>query len=417
MPDVAHGRRILWTLTVCTALALFGDTTLYAVLPAEYGLLAISAVQVGWLLSVNRLVRLPLNLLSGWLADRLGSRTPYIAGVALGALSTAAYGLTRGFWPLLISRALWGVAWSLLSVAAYGMILDASRADNRGKYTSTYASYSYFGGSIGMLLGGFLVDWLQFPSAMMALSALSAIGVLTALTLPRVPRAPRPALPDAATRPSLLVTLRAFLRGLVEADFRFWVIAALNFAHRFFFAGVFYATFGLYLRQVLGDEVRVGAWALGIASLTSVLLFARNVTTIVASPALGHVSDRLGSRLHILVLGEVLGVVGLMVFAGRPTPVFIAAGVLLAAVAYGVVPPMLMAWLGDLTQAGSRGRHVGGYQTAGDLGSGLGPLVAYALLPFIGILWVYGLSAVLLALTVPLIVWAGRSGRMGAAGG
>ncbi|NLT43694.1 MAG: MFS transporter [Anaerolineae bacterium] len=408
MSATAPARRIVWTLSLCTALALFGDTTLYAVLPAEYGLLAISAAQVGWLLSVNRLVRLPLNLVSGWLADRLGSRGPYIIGVAIGALSTASYGLTRGFWPLLVSRALWGVAWSLLSVAAYNLILEVSQADNRGRYTSIYASYSYFGGSVGMLLGGFLVDWIGLSQAMLALSAASGAGVLAALTLPRTPRRPTPV--DAEReRPSLRRSLQASLRGMRQADPRLWVIAVLNFAHRFFFAGVFYATFGLYLRQALGDGVHLGDWAVGIASLTSLLLFARNVTTIVASPALGHLSDRLGSRRKVLVLGEVLGVVALLAFARSTDTLFIGAGVLLAAVAYGVVPPLLMAWLGDLTAAGSRGRHVGGYQTAGDLGSGLGPLAAYAVIPVLGIQWVYGLSGALLALTVPLIFLVGRA--------
>ncbi|MGI6206642.1 MAG: MFS transporter [Anaerolineae bacterium] len=416
MADTGTQKRIVWTLAACTALALFGDTTLYAVLPAEYGLLAISAAQVGWLLSVNRLVRIPLNLMSGWLADRLGCRAPYIIGIAVGALSTAAYGLLRGFWPLLISRALWGLAWSLLTVAAYGLILDTSPSDNRGRNTSIYDSYSYFGGSVGMLLGGFLVDWLKLPRAMLVLSLFSATGVVMALTLPRVPSPS--GRPDRAPRErlSLRTALRATWQGMVGADLRFWVIAALNFAHRFFFAGVFYSTFGFYLRQVTGDEAHLGAWVIGVASLTSLLLFARNVTTIITSPALGHLSDRLGDRGHVLILGEVLGVAGLAAFAGSTSPALIGAGVLLAAVAYGVVPPMLVAWLGDLTSAGSRGRHVGGYQTAGDLGSGLGPLVAYALLPMMGIQWVYGLSAAFLALTVPLILWArARAPRKGKA--
>jgi len=407
MSAPAPANRIVWTLSICTALALFGDTTLYAVLPAEYGLLAISAAQVGWLLSVNRLVRLPLNLVSGWLADRLGSRGPYIVGVAIGALSTAAYGLMRGFWPLLVSRAVWGVAWSLLSVSAYNLILEVSRADNRGRYTSIYASYSYFGGSVGMLLGGFLVDWLGLSRAMVALGAASGVGVLAALTLPSTPRW-LPEAPPARERVSLRRSVATSVQGMLQADPRLWVIAVLNFAHRFFFAGVFYSTFGLYLRQAVGDDLRLGSWGIGIASLTSLLLFARNITTIVASPSFGHLSDRLGSRRQVLVLGEVLGVVALLAFAGSTHPLFIGAGVVLAAVAYGVVPPLLMAWLGDLTASGSRGRHVGGYQTAGDLGSGLGPLAAYAVLPLLGIQWVYGLSAALLALTVPLIVLQSR---------
>lgn len=55
----------------------------------------VTLAAVGWLLSVNRLVRLPLNVLSGWLADRVGPKTPYVTGIALGVASTAGYGLAH----------------------------------------------------------------------------------------------------------------------------------------------------------------------------------------------------------------------------------------------------------------------------------------------------------------------------------
>jgi MFS family permease len=84
--------------------------------------------------------------------------------------------------------------------------------------------------------------------------------------------------------------------------------------------------------------------------------------------------------------------------------------VLFTAVAYGMVPPMLLSWMGDLTHTGKRGATVGGYQTMGDLGSGLGPLVAYALAAVWGLQTVYGLSALLLGLTVPLILRVRHSG-------
>ena len=32
--------RVTWTLAVCTALALFGDATMYAVLPSQYDTLS-----------------------------------------------------------------------------------------------------------------------------------------------------------------------------------------------------------------------------------------------------------------------------------------------------------------------------------------------------------------------------------------
>ena len=80
--------RAIWIMTLCTALALVGDNTVYAALPAMHGTLGIGATQVGLLLSINRLVRPPLNILSGALTSRIDPRWLYRAGLAIGACST-----------------------------------------------------------------------------------------------------------------------------------------------------------------------------------------------------------------------------------------------------------------------------------------------------------------------------------------
>jgi MFS family permease len=147
---------------------------------------------------------------------------------------------------------------------------------------------------------------------------------------------------------------------------------------------------------------------IGIASLTATLLLARNVLTVLASPSLGYLSDRLGDRTRVLLLGELLGVGGLICFAVGASPWLLGIGVLGAAIAYGIVPPMLLSWLGDLTPSGRRGAVVGSYQTMGDLGSGLGPLMAYPLLALMDIRLIYALCAAALALTIPAIIKARR---------
>ena len=396
--------RVVWTLTLCTSLSLLGDSTLYAVLPSYYPAVGIGIVQVGWLLSMNRLVRPPLNMLSGWLSQRLGPRTPYIIGLTIGALSTLGYSLCRGFWPLLAMRALWGVAWALLAVSAYGLVLDVSTANTRGRLAGIYTSISYFGGSLGAMLGGFLVDALGFSRAMLILGTLSTMAGLAALTLPRAHHRRAPSRGEDAG-PTLDVRLRAWGRDLRHLDARLWLVLALSFAHRFVFSGVFYSTFGLYLQQTLGESLRLGAAVIGVASLTGTLLFLRNVVSVLVGPALGYLSDVLGDRTRVLILGEVLGMGALACLALGGSPWVAGAGVLLAAMAYGVVPPMLVSWMGDLTRTGERGTIVGGYQTTGDLGSGLGPLVAYALAALWSLPVVYGLSAALCGLTVPLILF------------
>mgnify|MGYP005842101441 CR=1 FL=1 len=410
--------RVVWTLTLCTSLSLLGDATLYAVLPSHLEVLGITALQVGWLLSVNRLSRLPLNLPSGWLSNRIGHKTPYILGLAIGALSTAGYGLTQSFWLLLLLRILWGIAWALLVVAAYGLILEASTKETRGRLVGTYASFSFFGGAVGAMLGGFLVDERGFAEAFIILGVCSALACALALTLPKRQRPPAPVDPssgwDEGTVPPLgdpphrrSWALQGLGRLTGRAK-RVWLVWSLNLAHRFFFAGIFYATFGYYLRYVLGDQIHWAGVTIGIASLTATLLFVRNGITVLAGPILGYLSDRLGDRRRVLLLGEILGVLGLTSLAASRSLWVLGVGVTLVAVAYGIVPSMLMAWLGDLGRQGEREQLVGAYQTMGDLGSGLGPLAAYSLVTGLGPQTVYLLGAGLLSITIPLIIRARR---------
>jgi len=406
--------RVTWTLSACTALALFGDATMYAVLPSEYAALSIGAAAVGWMLSVNRLVRLPLNFASGWLGDRAGPKVPYVCGILLGVISTAGYGLVQGFWPLLTLRALWGVAWALIVVSAYGMILDVSSPATRARLTGTYAPFSFFGGALGAMLGGYLVDSAGFRTAMQAMGGCTALGFLGALSLPRTRSAParevgHPGIGQMSP-PAVWAWCRRVWDDMLRLDRRLFLILLLNFAHRFFFAGVLYATIGRFLLDVFGDAISLNSRAVGVASLAGMIIFVRNLVTILVGPALGHVSDRRQDRTSLLVVGEAVGAAGLGFFALGRSLTGVVVGVLLTAVAYGIIPPLLMAWLGDITPSSRRGAAVGGYQTMGDLGSGLAPVLAYALLEVLDIRTVYLSSAVCLLLAVPLIVWS-RSRR------
>jgi len=398
--------RVIWTLTACTALALLGDATLYAVLPTSYAAVGVTAMQVGWLLSINRLARIPINLLSGQLCRRWGARWPYIAGVCVGALSTLGYALAQGFWPLLALRALWGVSWALLVVAANTLVLQVSSGANRGRNNGIYTPYSFFGGSLGAILGGVLVDHLGFQSAMTILGALTGAGCLLALSLPHIAA---PARQEPSTAMAARPNWSSAVLSLRHADPRILLAMATTLLHRLFFAGVFYATFGYFLKWRFPQGIGLGAWLLGGATLTSVLLWLKDLVTVSVGPPLGRLSDRLNDRPLVLVLGLGAGVAGLLTLAVAHGAALLLLGVALVAIAYGILPPILISWLGDLTPPHERSGILGIFQAIGDLGSGLGPLFAYRLVQAIDIGIVYVVCAALLALLAPFILRSRRA--------
>src|SRR5512136_1102055 len=107
-----HPGSVLFPLGLGTALSLMGDATLYTVLPTHTADAGITMAGVGIILGVNRAIRLLTNAPAGLAYDRWPRRRLFLPALFLGALSTAIYAATRGFWPLFVGRLLWGLAWS-----------------------------------------------------------------------------------------------------------------------------------------------------------------------------------------------------------------------------------------------------------------------------------------------------------------
>jgi MFS family permease len=115
-----------------------------------------------------------------------------------------------------------------------------------------------------------------------------------------------------------------------------------------------------------------------------------------SSPVIGGISDRIGNRWRVAAGGLVPGVVGFgLLAAGSLMTILI--GIPLIAVTGGSNQALSTALIGDLGDVGRQSRRLGVMFTAGDLASAVGPLLAYALLPLIGIGNLYLLTAGLFA--------------------
>ena len=173
-------RRALLAVSVGTCLSLMGDASLYAVLPTHAADAGISLASVGALLSANRFIRLLLNGPGGVVYDRGRRRRLFVSAMFIGAFSTALYGLTRGFWPLMLGRLLWGLAWVGIWIGGNTIVLDVARDENRGRWVGLYHISFFLGSAGGSLLGGFLTDRLGYHTAMSVGAAVTFLGALVA---------------------------------------------------------------------------------------------------------------------------------------------------------------------------------------------------------------------------------------------
>ena len=368
-----------------------GDATLYIVLPTHTAEAGIPLASVGILLGVNRAVRLLTNGPAGVAYDRWPRRRLFVPALFLGALSTALYAATRGFWPLMVGRLLWGLAWSGIWVGGATVILDVTTGQDRGRLTGLYQIWFFLGAGFGALAGGLLTDRVGYTATMWIAAGLTALGGLAAWIW----------LPETRGMRESNAALRSNWDGpKLGANRRLWLAASMQAANRFVVAGVLMATMGLLVQDRLG----AGGALLGVATLTGLLTAGRTSLSMLAAPVAGAASDRLGSRWRVSAWALAIGAAG-MALVTQSAPAAILTGIALAAAASGGIQTLATALTGDLVSQEQRGRAIGLLHTAGDLGSAIGPPVAYALLPRLSLTGVYGVCAALFAAQLLMVLW------------
>jgi len=400
--------RILIPLGLAACLSLFGDLTLYTVLVTQLDKVELSLAAVGVMLSVNRLIRIPANPLIGKLLDRWGRRRLFIFGMLLGALTTASYGIVYGFWPFLVVRLLWGIAWTCINVGGMAIVLDISTQFNRGRLTGIYNAWLWGGFALAPLLGGFLVDNIGFRLAMLACAGLTFIGLIVAAVA--LPETSFRVMEGIQRKSHQRLNLHHYLReslhkikGLLRRKSNLVIVSLLLLITKFAGEGVVLSTTSLLIQQHFGSTVPLGALTLGIASAGGMLLALRSLIAGVTGPLTGYLSDSRIGRWTVIAGSLIFGVIGFGLLSWAPSLVVILLGIVLGAISGGAALTILAAQMGDLTSSGKEGMTMGVFATIGDIGSAAGPFLAFALLTIVDLQWVYFLCGLVFLVGLMLI--------------
>ncbi|OGO19848.1 MAG: hypothetical protein A2Z14_17810 [Chloroflexi bacterium RBG_16_48_8] len=397
--------RVLLAIGFGTCLSLLGDASMYTVLPTHTLEAGVTIAAVGILLSANRWVRLALNGPMGIIYDRWNRRPLFLAALFTGAISTAIYGYTNGFWPLLMGRLLWGLSWAGIWVGGNTIILDVTGLDNRGRWMGFYQIAFFLGAASGSVLGGTLTDLIGYHNTMKIHAGLTLLGATIALIfLPETRRVSHP--------PGRYVSKQedSPAPSIPPARIQLLSATALHAVNRIVMAGMLTSTFGLYLLEKFGDTVQIGDRSYGVATITGIGLGSATLISMFSAPISGAISDRMKNRWRTASGGLIPGIAGLSLLA-IGSPLLIMMGIPLTAVTSGSNQGLATTMVGELGQAGKRGRRLGGLFTVGDLMSAVGPLLAYALIPVIQLKGVYILAASLYASMFLITLWLATQSR------
>jgi len=376
-----HDLAVIGAVIVSTFFIGFGGGVVFPILPNLGKLLGISPLVVGIILSANRFSRLFANAPAGALVDRIGTRTPFIAGMFVQSIGTVGYVVALAM-PLpevwfLFARVLWGVGSALVFATAFTIAADVSGGDSRGANMGLIRGGVLFGFPTGVVLGG-LVSEVWGNAAAFAVAAVLA-GVATLVAHALVPETHIEDEPRRSVKPWAVNTSTPAL-----------TVGLVNFAIFFVYIGALFATLVLFLAA---NDISLFGFG---PQASSGLFMAVTVLSAGAFMFLGgYVTDRRQSRVPTLVLFLVVTFVGFLLLASADSVVTLTVACIFVGAGQGGTSGPLMALLADLTPADEMGRAVGTNNVFGDIGGGLGPVVSLPLVDVVGFWPVYLVCAFL----------------------
>ena len=334
--------RRLVALWLASFALFFSFFLLLSTLPLFLRRLGASDGAIGVIMGSFAITSMLLRPWTGWGTDRWGRRPFMLAGATVFVLAPVGYGVSEGMLALVTVRMLHGAGMALYPTAASALLADVAPPARRGEFLGFFGA----AGSIAMALGPITGVALMARFGFTGLFEASAASALVALLLTLTVRETRPVASHAPFTLATTISRPALGPSLVI----------------------------LCLMLTYGAQVTflpLHAERLGVNSGIFFLVYAL-VLTVARGPA-GRLSDRFGRR-PVAASGLALAALALVVLALGEGALGLALSGALYGLAGGIAQPALMAWCVDVVAAADRGRAMGTYFTALELGIAIGAM-------------------------------------------
>ena len=230
VPHPRQGRRpgssrwfALAVLCVSILMVNLDNTVLNVALPTLVRDLHATSSQLQWIVDAYMLVFGGLLLVAGSLADRVGRKRTFLAGLVAFAGGSAWSAFSGSVGVLIAARASMGVGAALMMPSTLAIITDMFRdARQRQLAIGLWAGTSGLGFALGPIVGGLLLARFWWGSVFLINVPIAAVGLLCAL--PLVPDSKNPAArrPDLAGAVLSIAGLGLVLWSIIEAPVHGW---------------------------------------------------------------------------------------------------------------------------------------------------------------------------------------------------
>src|SRR5438067_10158305 len=154
---------VLALIAVAQFMVILDATIVNVALPTIKVDVGFSEQSLSWVLNAYTLMFGGFLLLGGSLADRLGRRRMFVAGIAVFSSASLICGVSQSEGMLLVARGLQGLGGALVSPAALSIILTTfAEGQERNRALAVWGAIAGAGGAVGLLLGGVIVQLLSW---------------------------------------------------------------------------------------------------------------------------------------------------------------------------------------------------------------------------------------------------------------
>ena len=208
----------LFAMTGSLCMILLDTTVVGVALPAIQNDLAITPLQLQWVINAYVLVLASFVAVGGRAADAFGRVPVFIVGVILFALASMWCGLANSGAQLVAARVLQGLGAAIMQPASASLVVNSFAPGERGKAMAVYAGIPMLFLAAGPVIGGAITQyanwrwnfWLNIPIALVSIA-------LTFIARPVDVRAPKRG-NDFVGAILLLTSLPLFVWGLMQGS-------------------------------------------------------------------------------------------------------------------------------------------------------------------------------------------------------
>ncbi len=162
--EVKHKGLALLILAGAQFMVVLDATIVNVALPSVSRALGFSSTaQLQWIVTAYTLLFGGFLLLGGRLADLIGRRRIFLAGITLFSAASLLAGLSQNPTQIIVFRGLQGLGAALLSPSALSLVLSIfAEGKERNKALGVWSGVAAGGGAVGLLLGGILTQYVNW---------------------------------------------------------------------------------------------------------------------------------------------------------------------------------------------------------------------------------------------------------------